>query len=196
MNNRYQLLYDGACPVCRREILWLYRRRPDAIEPVDTSAPGFYAAAYGLTDEAAWTPRCTGSGPTEVLRWAWTACARLTVSAAWAGWLPGRAGGQRVRCSMPCIAGSPATVCASGGCWGVATTTAATAADFESVKIPERQMSYSQSTPPNADFMLTLPRKFVNALVFYAAIPKLPPCTRIGPPRTHWGGPIGICLTS
>ena len=51
MNNRYQLLYDGACPVCRREILWLYRRRPDAIEPVDTSAPGFYAAAYGLTVE-------------------------------------------------------------------------------------------------------------------------------------------------
>ena len=48
MNNRYRLLYDGACPVCRREILWLYRRRPDAIEPVDTSAPGFYAADFGL----------------------------------------------------------------------------------------------------------------------------------------------------
>lgn len=48
MNNRYRLLYDGACPVCRREILWLSRRRPDAIEPVDTSAPGFYAADFGL----------------------------------------------------------------------------------------------------------------------------------------------------
>ena len=48
MNNRYRLLYDGACPVCRREILWLSRRRPDAIEPVDTSAPGFYASDFGL----------------------------------------------------------------------------------------------------------------------------------------------------
>ena len=191
MNNRYQLLYDGACPVCSREVLWLYRRRPDAIEAVDISLEGFDAAAYGLTaeqvDGALYGIRPDGGVTVgmDSLREAY----RL-------GSLRGRVGGRRVRYSMPCIAVSPATVCASGGCWDVATTTAATAADFESVKIPERQMSYSQSTPPNADFMLTLPRKFVNALVFYAAIPKLPPCTRIGPPRTHWGGPIGICLTS
>ncbi len=51
MNNRYQLLYDGACPVCSREVLWLYRRRPDAIEAVDISLEGFDAAAYGLTVE-------------------------------------------------------------------------------------------------------------------------------------------------
>ena len=51
MDNRYQLLYDGACPVCSREVLWLYRRRPDAIEAVDISLEGFDAAAYGLTAE-------------------------------------------------------------------------------------------------------------------------------------------------
>ena len=51
MNNRYQLLYDGACPVCSREVLWLYRRRPDAIEAVDISLEGFDAVAYGLTAE-------------------------------------------------------------------------------------------------------------------------------------------------
>ena len=48
---RYQLLYDGACPICRREVLWLYRRHPDAIEAVDTSAYEFDAASYGLTSK-------------------------------------------------------------------------------------------------------------------------------------------------
>ena len=42
--DRYQLLYDGACPVCSREVLWLHRRRPDAIEAVDISLEGFDAA--------------------------------------------------------------------------------------------------------------------------------------------------------
>jgi predicted DCC family thiol-disulfide oxidoreductase YuxK len=51
VDNRYQLLYDGACPVCSREVLWLYRRRPDAIEAVDISLEGFDASAYGLTAE-------------------------------------------------------------------------------------------------------------------------------------------------
>ncbi len=51
MDNRYQLLYDGACPVCSREVLWLHRRRPAAIEAVDISLEGFDAAAYGLTAE-------------------------------------------------------------------------------------------------------------------------------------------------
>ena len=49
--DHYQLLYDGACPVCSREVLWLHRRRPDAIEAVDISLEGFVAAAYGLTAE-------------------------------------------------------------------------------------------------------------------------------------------------
>ena len=48
-SERYQLLYDGACPVCRREVLWLHRRRPAAIEAVDIAAPEFDAALYGLT---------------------------------------------------------------------------------------------------------------------------------------------------
>ncbi len=47
---RFRLLYDGACPVCRREVLWLHRRRPDAIEAVDIAVPGFDAASFGLTD--------------------------------------------------------------------------------------------------------------------------------------------------
>lgn len=46
---RFKLLYDGACPICSREVLWLQRRRPDAIEAVDTAADGFDAAVYGLT---------------------------------------------------------------------------------------------------------------------------------------------------
>jgi predicted DCC family thiol-disulfide oxidoreductase YuxK len=37
--------------VCSREVLWLYRRRPDAIEAVDISLEGFDASAYGLTAE-------------------------------------------------------------------------------------------------------------------------------------------------
>ena len=48
---RFQLLYDGACPVCRREVLWLHRRRPQAIGAVDTSAEDFDAASFGLSAE-------------------------------------------------------------------------------------------------------------------------------------------------
>ena len=46
--DRYQLLYDGACPVCSREVLWLHRRRPQSIDAVDISAEGFDASIYGL----------------------------------------------------------------------------------------------------------------------------------------------------
>ena len=51
MSDRYRMLYDGACPMCSREVMNLYRRRPDAIEPVDISAPDFDAAALGFTHE-------------------------------------------------------------------------------------------------------------------------------------------------
>ena len=51
MSDRFRMLYDGACPMCSREVMHLYRRRPDAIEPVDISAPGFDAAALGFTDQ-------------------------------------------------------------------------------------------------------------------------------------------------
>ncbi len=48
---RYRLLYDGECPICSREVLWLHRRRPQSIEAVDTSAEGFDSTDYGLTME-------------------------------------------------------------------------------------------------------------------------------------------------
>ena len=51
IERRFQLLYDGACPICRREVLWLHRRRPQTIEAVDISAEGFDSSAYGLTAE-------------------------------------------------------------------------------------------------------------------------------------------------
>ena len=37
--------------MCSREVMNLYRRRPDAIEPVDISAADFDAAALGLGAE-------------------------------------------------------------------------------------------------------------------------------------------------
>ena len=51
-DEKFRMLYDGACPVCSREVLWLHRRRPGAIEAVDIAAPGFDAASYGLTADA------------------------------------------------------------------------------------------------------------------------------------------------
>lgn len=49
----FKLLYDAACPFCRREIHWIkskdYRNQ---ILLVDISAEGFDASSYGLTAEA------------------------------------------------------------------------------------------------------------------------------------------------
>lgn len=45
---QFKLLYDGECPMCRREAMWLQRRSRDgrlALE--DISAPGFDAARFG-----------------------------------------------------------------------------------------------------------------------------------------------------
>jgi predicted DCC family thiol-disulfide oxidoreductase YuxK len=44
-----KLLYDGQCPFCRREILWLKRRdRYGKLAVEDISQPAFDPAPYGL----------------------------------------------------------------------------------------------------------------------------------------------------
>lgn len=51
-NWEFKLLYDGLCPMCRREAMWLKGRSKDgrlALE--DISAPGFEAARFGRTQE-------------------------------------------------------------------------------------------------------------------------------------------------
>ena len=42
---RFRMLYDGACPLCSREVLGLQRCRPDAIDAVDITAADFDAGA-------------------------------------------------------------------------------------------------------------------------------------------------------
>ncbi len=50
---RIQLLYDGQCPICRREAHWLRRAdRRGALTLVDIGAADFDARRYGLTAEA------------------------------------------------------------------------------------------------------------------------------------------------
>jgi predicted DCC family thiol-disulfide oxidoreductase YuxK len=52
-NRRFRLLYDGACPICRREVEWLKRRdRSGNLQLEDISARGFDPARYGLTRES------------------------------------------------------------------------------------------------------------------------------------------------
>ena len=94
-NDRYMMLYDGACPVCSREVLWLHRRRPQAIEAVDTSAPGFDPVAYGLSagqvDAALYGIRPDGSVTVGMasLREGYR-LAGLGWLIAWTGWWPAR----------------------------------------------------------------------------------------------------------
>ena len=55
MNQEPQLtlLFDGACPICRREISWLNKKdRSGALNFVDISAKGFSAADYNKTNDA------------------------------------------------------------------------------------------------------------------------------------------------
>ena len=48
----FKLLYDGQCPMCRREAMWLQRRSQDGrLAFEDISAPDFDAARFGLTRE-------------------------------------------------------------------------------------------------------------------------------------------------
>jgi len=52
MNARFTMLYDGACPFCRREAAWLKRRdRADRLLLVDIAEGDFEPAKYGLTEE-------------------------------------------------------------------------------------------------------------------------------------------------
>ncbi len=45
-----KLLYDGACPFCRREVNWLARRdRSGQVALEDITDPQFDASAYGLS---------------------------------------------------------------------------------------------------------------------------------------------------
>jgi len=50
-----RLLYDGACPLCSREVRWLKRRaerRGAALSFEDINGPDFDAERYGLTAQA------------------------------------------------------------------------------------------------------------------------------------------------
>ena len=48
----FKLLYDGACPLCLREVHFLQRRnQAGRLAFEDITAPGFDAAAYGTTHE-------------------------------------------------------------------------------------------------------------------------------------------------
>ncbi len=45
----YKVFYDGACPLCRRELAWIQRHDQHAcIEPIDIAADGFRATDHGL----------------------------------------------------------------------------------------------------------------------------------------------------
>ena len=52
MNEQFRMFYDGACPICRREVAWLKRRdRNGNLEAEDIAASGFDPARYGLTHD-------------------------------------------------------------------------------------------------------------------------------------------------
>ena len=49
-DGQFKLLYDGECPICRREVEWLKRRdRRGRLVAEDISSPTFHAEAYGLS---------------------------------------------------------------------------------------------------------------------------------------------------
>lgn len=49
---RFHLLYDGQCPICRREVHWLMRRdRRDGLATEDIAAADFDPGKYGLTHQ-------------------------------------------------------------------------------------------------------------------------------------------------
>ena len=95
VKEQYHLLYDGACPICSREVLWLHRRRPEAIEAVDIAAKDFDADVYGLianqVDAALYGIRPDGSVTVgmDSLREAYR-LAGLGRLMNWTGWWPAR----------------------------------------------------------------------------------------------------------
>lgn len=51
-NWQFKLLYDGECPMCRREAMWLQRRSKDGrLAFEDISAPGFDASRFGKAQD-------------------------------------------------------------------------------------------------------------------------------------------------
>ena len=94
-SDRFRLLYDGACPICRREVLMLHRRRPQAMDVVDVSSGDFDPAPYGLTleqvDAALYGIRPDGSITVgmESLREGYRV-AGLGWLMTWTGWGPSR----------------------------------------------------------------------------------------------------------
>jgi predicted DCC family thiol-disulfide oxidoreductase YuxK len=49
---QFKILYDGECPLCKREVRWLQRfNRSGHLAFEDISAPGFNPARYGATRE-------------------------------------------------------------------------------------------------------------------------------------------------
>ena len=95
VKERYRLLYDGACPICSREVLWLHHRRPGAFEAVDIAAEDFNAHTYGLTanqvEAALYGIRPDGSITVgmDSLREAYR-LAGLGWLMSWTGWWPAR----------------------------------------------------------------------------------------------------------
>ena len=52
-NSSFKLLYDGQCPLCRREVAWLkLHDREGRLATEDISDPAFRAEKYGLTQDA------------------------------------------------------------------------------------------------------------------------------------------------
>lgn len=50
MNWRFRLLFDGDCPMCRREVAWLKRRdRHGNLDLENIASPDFNPSRYGLS---------------------------------------------------------------------------------------------------------------------------------------------------
>lgn len=51
-SSEFEVFYDGACPLCTREVRWLRRRDwPGRITFSDIAGPGFDAAALGVSPQ-------------------------------------------------------------------------------------------------------------------------------------------------
>ena len=77
MSDRYQLLYDGECPLCSREVLMPCTGEiPDAIDAVDIMAADFDSVAYGLSARAGEGRPIRHQAGRHALRWVWPACGK------------------------------------------------------------------------------------------------------------------------
>jgi predicted DCC family thiol-disulfide oxidoreductase YuxK len=90
------LLYDGDCPMCRREVAWLQRRdRVGNLALADVAAVGFNPSRFGLTREEAMS-QLHGIRRDGTLVWGMEAV-RAAYQAVGLGWLvaPTRLPGMR-----------------------------------------------------------------------------------------------------